>query len=319
MTLTTPPVPEPGRPATGRWLGDVPGQSLAAGAAAATGGLSMVFAYAVEGGWSGALELALVVAAVAALFLAPPRFSSFVSVGSVAAFGLVELFAGRYAQGLSWGDVARPFALAGVLVAASLLRYSIRRRDTELAVAAEAIGELTRRDRVIELLTGGVEPTWLEAELARSQRHHHQLALVLVRPDRFAALSSLSPGAGQEILEAVAEVIGSELRSIDVALRHDPDTFALILPETPTDGARVAAERIRLSLPLRLGSFSGAQITLSLGVAAFPDDADAHDALVSCALQALERAIELGGNRTVCASVPATSPPGWTIAGARPH
>lgn len=279
----------------------------------------MVFAFAVGGDWAGAVELALVVAVVAALFLAPPRFSSSVSLGSVATFVFVELVSGRYAGGLGWGDAVRPIVLVGVLGAASLLRSAIRRRDVELAVAAEAIDELTRRDRVVELLAGGVEPTWLEAELARSQRHHHNLALVLVRPDRFAALGSLGRDAGQEILEAVAEVVGSELREIDVALRHAPDTFALILPETPAEGARVAAERIRLSLPLRLAKFSGGQVTLSLGVAAFPADADSHDGVVACAEEALAHAVELGGNRTVCASAPATAPPGWTIAGARPR
>lgn len=300
-----------------RWLGEVPRQSLAAAAAAAIGGLSMLFAYLLEGGWPGRVEVAVAIVAVAALFLAPARLSSWVSLGSIALFAAVELFAGHYDGGLGWRDVGRPFAFAGVLLSASLLRFAIRRRDTELAVAAEAIDELTRRDRVVELLAGGQEPTWLEAELARSQRHHHQLALVLVRPDAWEELAASTPEGGQEVLEAVAEVVGSELRSIDVALRHAPATFALILPETPVEGARVAAERIRLLLPLRLSGFDGRTITLSLGIAAFPDDASAHDELVAGAERALARAVELGGNRTVCVSAPATAPAGWTIAGAR--
>lgn len=304
---------------SGRWLGEVPRQSLAAAAAAAIGGLSMLFAYLLEGGWPGRLEILVAIGAVATLFLALPRFSSWVSLGSLAVFALLELGAGRYGDGLGWSDVGRPIALAGVLLAASLLRFSIRRRDTELAVAAEAIDELTRRDRIVELLSGGEEPTWLEAELARSQRHHHQLALVLVRPDFFEEIAEVTPEGGQEVLEAVAEVVGSELRSIDVALRHAPATFALILPETPVEGARVAAERIRLLLPLRVGDLGSRRISLSLGVAAFPDDAAAHDELVACAERALARASELGGNRTVCVSAPATAPPGWTIAGARPR
>ena len=315
MTLTT--ATPPSGPS--RWLGEVPSQSVAALAAAAIGGLSMLFASLLEGGWAGRLEVVLAVGAVAALFLAPVRFSSWLSVGSVALFCLVELVAGRYDGGLDWGDVGRPTALAALLVAASVLRSSIRRRDSELEVAAGAIGELTRRDRIVELLAGGQEPTWLEAELARSQRHHHHLALVLLRPDAFDELAALTPEGGQEILEAVAELIGNELRTIDVALRHEPATFALVLPETPVEGARVAAERIRLLLPLRLGAVGGRPITLSLGVAAFPADASTHDELVGAAQQALERASELGGNRTVCASAPATAPPGWTLAGARPH
>jgi len=302
-----------------RWLAEVPRQSFAAIAAAAVGGLSMLFAFLLDGGWPGRLEVAVAVAAVAALLIAPPRFGAHLALGSVTLFCAVELAAGRYSGGLDWRDVGRPLALGGVLLAASLLRFSIRRRDTELEVAAQAIDELTRRDRIVDLLSGGHEPTWLEAELARAQRHHHQLALVLVRPDRFEQLASATPEGGQEVLEAVAEVVGNELRSIDVALRHAESTFALILPQTPTEGARVAAERIRLLLPLRVGDVAGMGITLSLGVAAFPDDATQQDEFVAAAERALDRAIELGGNRTVCASAPATAPPGWTVAGARPR
>lgn len=299
------------------WLAGVPRQSVAAVAAVSIGALSMTFALLIAGGWPGRFEVAVAVAAVAALLLSPPRLGSHVSLGSVALFCVVELAAGRYAGGLDWPDVGRPLALVGVLLAASLLRSSIRRRDTELEVAAGAIDELTQRDRVVELLSGAQEPTWLEAELARSQRHHHHLALVLVRPDDFDELATLTPEGGQEVLEAVAEVVGNELRMIDIALRHAPSTFALILPETPVEGARVAAERIRLLLPLRVGQVAGRPITLSIGVAAFPADATTHEEFVLAAERALERATELGGNRTVCTSAPATAPPGWTLAGAR--
>lgn len=93
----------------------------------------------------------------------------------------------------------------------------------------------------------------------------------------------MTPEGGQEVLEAVAEVVGKELCSIDVALRHAPSTFALILPETLVEGARVAAERIRLLLPLRVGRVTDRSITLSLGVAAFPADATRHDEFVAAA------------------------------------
>lgn len=319
MSLTTATKVGGGTSSALRGVGGVPRQSAAAAAAAGIGALSILFAYLLEGGWAGWAEAGLAVAALAALFLAPVRLASWVSIGAVALFCLVELLAGRYADGFGGAEVGRPLALAGIMLAASIVRLGIRRRDTELEAAAGAIEELTRQDRVVELLSGGSEPTWLEAELARSQRHHHHLALVLLRPDHFEEMARQTPEGGQEVLEAVAEVVGSELRQIDVALRHAPSTFALILPETPVEGARVAAERIRLLLPLRLRSVAGREITLSLGVAAFPDDASDHDALVAAATTALERAAELGGNRTVCASAPATAPPGWTLRGARPH
>lgn len=319
MTLTTLPNAAHERGRTTRWLADVPRRSVVAGAAVAIGVLSMLLAALAGDGWTARLELALAVASVAALLLAPARQGTRLALGSVGLLVLLELVAGRYEGGLDWGDVGRPLVLAGLQLAASLLRYGIRRRDTELQVAAEAIDQLTRRDRIVDLLAGGIEPTWLEAELARSQRHHHRLSLVLARPDGFVQLASASPTGGQEVLEAVAEVVGSELRAIDVALRHDEATFALILPETPVEGARVAAERIRLLLPLRVGQIADKPVTISLGVAEFPADATTHDELVAGAERALERAVDLGGNRTVCVSAPSTAPPGWTVTGARPR
>lgn len=318
MALTTiTPSPEGAREP--RWLTEVPTPAVTAGAAAAVGACSMLFAYLLAGGLGGQLEVAIAVLAVAALFLAPARLSSYVSVGSIAVFCLVELGADRYDGGVGWREIARPLALAGVLLAASTLRLSIRRRDAELAVAAEAIRELTERDSIVARLAGPYEPTWLEAELARSQRHNHHVALVLLRPDRFSELAALGGDVGQEVLEAVAEVVGSELRSIDVALRHGPATFALILPETPVEGARVAAERIRLSLPSRVRGVGGLPVSVSLGIATFPEDATTTDELVAAAEHALDRAVEYGGNRTLCASAPATAPSGWTAAGARPR
>lgn len=319
MALTTT-TPEPQAAGTGaRWLADVPTPGRSAAAAAAVGAFSMLFAALLEGGWGGALEVAIAALALVGLFLAPTRLSSYVSLGSIAVFCLVELLADRYADGVGWREIARPLALAGVLLAASALRLSIRRRDAELAVAAEAIRELTERDAVVARLAGAYEPTWLEAELARSQRHNHHLALVLLRPDRFAELAALGGDVGQEVLEAVAEVVGSELRSIDVALRHGPATFALILAETPVVGARVAAERIRLSLPTRVRPVADLPVTVSLGIATFPDDATTTDELVARAEHALDHAVEYGGNRTLCASAPVTAPAGWTAAGARPR
>lgn len=288
-------------------------------AVGAFGGLSMVAAYLLEHGWAGTLELLTAIAGVLALFLAPLRVSPYISVASLVVIAGIELLDGSYAGGLSWWDVARLLALAATLLAASAARVAMRRGETDLAVAGAAIRELTERDNVVELLAGSVESTWLEAELGRAQRHNHHLALVLLRPDRFAELTSLGEDVQQEVLEAVAEVIGSELRTIDIALRHAPSTFALILAETPSEGARVVAERIRLTLPGRLGTLRNWRATLSLGVATFPQDASTHDELINCAERALDRAIELGGNRTICVSAPATAPPGWTLDGAQPH
>lgn len=299
------------------WLRRVPPPSSVALAAVCTGAALLVIAYLLgrRGGSVAALEALVAVLAVGAALLSPVRLSSPLALSLLAVFGALELADGRLSDGLNASELLLAFSLVAALLAASYVRLGIRRRDAELELAADAIAELTRRDRITEQLSGGRELTWLDTELQRARRHHHQLALVLVRPDGFGALAELGGTVALEVLEACAEVIGHELRATDYAFRHHTSTFALILPQTATESARVAAERIRLFLPLRTGGVNGKPLTVSIGVATFPDDATTNEELVRVAERALERAAERGGNRTVCASADAV-PPGWTLSGA---
>jgi diguanylate cyclase (GGDEF)-like protein len=298
------------------WLRRVPSpSSVAFAAAGAAGALLLVgFLLGRRGGSVAAAEGLVAALAVVATLLSPVRLGVWPALGLLGAFATLELLDGRFESGLGLDELALAFALVGSVLAASYVRLGIRRRDAELVLAADAIGELTRRDRITEHLSGGHELSWLETELERARRHHHRLALLLVRPDGFGELTDLGGTVAVEVLEAVAEVIGNELRATDFAFRHQSSTFALIFPETASDGARVAAERIRLFLPLRTRGVGGRPLTVSVGVAVFPEDATTNEELVRVAERALARAEERGGNRTVVASAEA-APPGWTLAG----
>lgn len=299
------------------WLRRVPPPSSVALAAVATGAALLLVAFLLgrRGGSVAGVEALVAVLAVGAALLSPVRLGPPLALALLALFTVLELADGRLSNGLDGGELLLAFSLVSAVLAASYVRLGIRRRDAELELAADAIAELTRRDRITEQLSGGRELTWLDTELQRARRHNHQLSLVLVRPDAFEELSELGGAVALEVLEASAEVIGHELRSTDYAFRHHASTFALILPQTATEGARVAAERIRLFLPLRTGGVNGRPLTVSIGIAAFPDDATTNEELVRVAERALERAQERGGNRTVCASAEAV-PPGWTLSGA---
>jgi diguanylate cyclase (GGDEF)-like protein len=300
------------------WLERVPAERHLAWAAAALAGLLVVFAIIVarEGGWVGPIEGLLAVIALGVIFLSRVRVGAPLAIATAGVFVGLEALSGRLDDGVQADTAAATFVLLASLLASSYLRLGIRRRDAELAIAAQTIAELTMRDRVTELLSGGRQPTWIESELERARRHHHQLALVLVRPDRWDEFEELGEDVALRVLEAVAEVIGSELRAIDIALRRDPWTFSLILPETSADGARVAAERIRLNLHVRVGDVVNAMVGVSAGVATFPRDASTNEELVRVAGRALDRATTLGGNRTVCASLESPSPSRWTLAAA---
>jgi hypothetical protein len=281
------------------WLERLPRQPWISVAATLLGlAFLSVALLSVRHGWTATTvaELSLASLALALMLLSPLPSASLVPAGTVVA---VDLFAEDVFTG---APAALAAALLAGLYAASYLRLAIRRRDTELAVAAEAIDELTRRDRIERRLTRIAERSWVHAELDRARRHDYPLSYALVRPD--------DADGDPDLLEALAAEIAGEIRSSDVALRQDESVFAIVLPYTVADAARIAAERVRL------GAFPG-RTTVSIGLASYPYDGSEPDELVRAAERALARAVARGGNRTVCASVSERLPRGWSLAAPR--
>jgi diguanylate cyclase (GGDEF)-like protein len=310
--------PAQSEPAPTTWLERMPHPRVVSLAGAGLVLFTVLFAFlaARRSPTAGALEAVALCGALAIILAFPARLGSRLSIVAAATFFAIEAAARGLGKAVDGVDIALAFSLTAALLSASSLRLGIRRRDVELAVAADTINELTRHDRISEKLAGGREPTWLEAELARARRHHHQLSLVLLEPDRFVELRErVGADLAQELLVAVAEIVGAELRATDLPLRHGSHGFSLVLPETAPEGARVLAERIRLLVPERIGLPDWPAVTVSAGIASFPADATTNEDLVLIAERALERAMEVGGNRTILASLARGGPRGWTLAG----
>jgi diguanylate cyclase (GGDEF)-like protein len=107
--------------------------------------------------------------------------------------------------------------------------------------------------------------------------------------------------AGNELLRLITASMKSQLRINDVPSRFGGDEFVVLLPETGARGAREVAERIRETIavtPLKLGD-KDVFITVSIGIASFPDDGCGIDIIMERADQALYRAKNEGRNRVV--------------------
>lgn len=143
----------------------------------------------------------------------------------------------------------------------------------------------------------------LEYEVGRSARHHHQFAVLLLDLDDFKDINdSYGHPLGDEVLKKIAESITSHMRKGDIATRMGGDEFAIILPETPPEGARVAAEMIRTHLErLTFTTPSGKEfhVTTSVGIISYPRDMQNVEDLMSGVDVALYRAKGLGKNE-VC-------------------
>jgi diguanylate cyclase (GGDEF)-like protein len=107
---------------------------------------------------------------------------------------------------------------------------------------------------------------------------------------------------GDEVLKKIAESITSYMRKGDIATRMGGDEFAIILPETPPEGARVAAEMIRAhleKLTFKTPSDQDFHVTTSVGIISYPRDMQTVEDLMSGVDVALYRAKGLGKNE-VC-------------------
>lgn len=142
-------------------------------------------------------------------------------------------------------------------------------------------------------------------EMGQARRLDHPLSLLFVDVDHFKSFNDhLGHAAGNEALLSVARVLKETVRDMDLACRYGGEEFATLLPATNRLGALRAAERVVAGVEfLRIHHPGGpGTLTVSAGVASFPDDAQDAESLVEAADAAMYRAKSLGRNRAVAFS-----------------
>jgi diguanylate cyclase (GGDEF)-like protein len=166
-----------------------------------------------------------------------------------------------------------------------------------------SIYERTARSAVTDGLTGLYNHAYLlealRKEVLRSRRHELKLSLVLIDIDDFKKINDTKGHVeGDRVLVRTAQLVRESLREIDTAARYGGEEFAVLLPETSRTGAYVVAERIRSRIQTRSKSVRGSfAVTVSGGVATFPDDATSREDLVRRADEGLYRSKASGKNR----------------------
>jgi len=191
---------------------------------------------------------------------------------------------------------------------------AVRRLEVVAMQAAESIYrarlfEQTERLATTDGLTGLTNHRTFQARLdehlAQAQRYGKKLSLILCDVDHFKAVNdTCGHPVGDVVLRGVARTLLKEARATDVVARYGGEEFALVMPETDGPGALVIAERIRERV--KALTFDGGQrklsVTISLGVASFPDDATRKGELVERADACLYHAKRDGRDRSVPAS-----------------
>ena len=140
----------------------------------------------------------------------------------------------------------------------------------------------------------------LDLEFDRAVRYKEQLSLALLDVDDFKSYNdTFGPPAGDHALKAVARLLKSSARSVDVFARYGGEEFGLLLPRTAPEGALVLAERFRAAV--EKGPWQGRPLTVSVGVATLPPVSPSRSGLVAAAERALYESKDAGRNRVTAA------------------
>jgi len=141
----------------------------------------------------------------------------------------------------------------------------------------------------------------LQKEIRRAKRYRLDLTVLYVDIDDFREINERHGElVGDILLREVAILIKNKIRDIDMAARLAGEEFALILPETERMGAFLVAERIRKEMERHFlrRDIDGRPIamTVTIGMAKYPEDAAIADRIVRRAEEAMHQAKARGGN-----------------------
>lgn len=172
---------------------------------------------------------------------------------------------------------------------------------TSLEIVWE-IDEVTKR-AITDGLTGLVNRRAFDEHLRRllneTDRFGQPLALILADIDHFKRINDTwGHEAGDEVLRRVARKLVEGVRTVDVVARYGGEEIAILLPQTSLAGATDLADRLRHAVGAKPVKFKGEEIavTISLGVASYPDAVPAREILFRSADRALYEAKRSGRN-----------------------
>jgi diguanylate cyclase (GGDEF)-like protein len=198
------------------------------------------------------------------------------------------------------GPAAREPALASAALAAIKAALEPAAIALDNALRIQRAEALSVTDDLTQLYNSRYLSQALRRETKRASRSGRPLSLLFIDLDGFKSINDQHGHlAGSRALVEAAIVIRTSARETDMIARFGGDEFAVVLPDTGSDGAVMVGERIRERIAahrfLAAEGF-GTQLTASVGVATLPDVATSAEGLIRAADQAMYRVKDRGKN-----------------------
>jgi diguanylate cyclase (GGDEF)-like protein len=187
----------------------------------------------------------------------------------------------------------------------------LARHTIDTARQLDEVYQLALTDPLTGLPNQRALTRFLEIEVPRARRHGRPFAILLIDGDNLKAYNELyGYAAGDAWIKTLGALLADQTRGSDLTVRwRVGDEFVIAMPETNRDAALQAAERVRLAV-----SRASAQLpipaTISVGVAAFPDDGTTDASLLNRAEAANALAKSRGKNQIAFIPDPPEESPG---------
>src|ERR1043166_805013 len=173
-----------------------------------------------------------------------------------------------------------------------------------LVSRSQRLLQLATSDHLTSLFNRGYVEDRLSMELSRASRYGKMLTLAVVDADRFKSLNDThGHAAGDIVLKKISRLLRESFRQSDTVGRYGGEEFVVLLPETDIETALRKIESLRelvANTPMEIGPHGQAvQVTISAGLASFPQDGEDAAELFAAADQRMFAAKREGGNRGV--------------------
>ena len=208
-----------------------------------------------------------------------------------------------YAYGMfGW---AAQIARLIIMVTASALSLALVFRSQRLL-------QLATSDPLTGLFNRAYVDDRFTVEFSRAQRYGKLLTIAVIDADRFKSLNDTHGHlAGDLVLRKIGAILRDSFRQSDTAGRYGGEEFVVILPETDIQTAERKLESLRelmASTPITLVRGENVKVTISAGLASFPQDGESTGALFALADRRMFQAKKEGRNRVVAGPLSQTTP-----------
>ena len=193
-----------------------------------------------------------------------------------------------------WGEL---LAICAPMI---MVAYITTMLAADIRFAVDKIKRVSDTDELTGSYNMRAFSEMLQRAFRQSVRYGHALSIVMIDSDNLKQINDKhGHESGNRLLQHLVRCIREQLRGSDVMARFGGDEFILLLPETGSKGALEMAERIRKAVEIsRFDVRSGdTTITISVGVASYPEDGSNLDVILEKADKAMYRAKEKGRNR----------------------